>query len=52
MSKAARDELEWLPQSKRLPHSKRVRTWMVRAAIALSALGHFGSLPPAAAYPP
>jgi hypothetical protein len=38
MSSAARDELEWLPHSKRSPHSKRIRTWIVKAAIALSAL--------------
>ena len=33
MSKSQPDELEWLPQA------KRQRTWIVRAAIALGALG-------------
>ena len=38
MYKAAPDDLEWSPTSKRSQHSKGVRTWMVRAAIALGVL--------------
>jgi hypothetical protein len=39
MDKSTSDDLDGSPQPERLSHSERVRTWVVRALIALAALG-------------